>query len=125
MSNPTVSIEVFEGGDLVTVALPAKFEVCWRCEGRGKHVNPSVDGHGISPEEFAEDPSFEEAYFDGVYDIQCEKCKGQRVLAVVDVEHLDEAQRRAFEEHEAQQIERQREEASEAWLRRAESGGGW
>jgi hypothetical protein len=81
-------------GDVITynneegeeVTLRCKFEVCHRCRGTGTHVNPAVDGHGISPEEFAEDPDFEEAYFSGVYDVRCEECNGDRVVPVPDPE---------------------------------------
>jgi hypothetical protein len=61
--------------------LPTRFEVCGRCDGKGTHVNPSVDEHGISPEEFRDDPDFEEAYFGGVYDVTCYDCRGERVGA--------------------------------------------
>lgn len=59
-------------------------EVCPRCRGEGTHVNPAVDGHGISPEQFHDDPDFEEAYFSGVYDVTCEECGGKNVVDVPD-----------------------------------------
>lgn len=40
------------------IEIPAEYDVCGTCDGRGSHVNPSIDAHGISPEEFAEDPEF-------------------------------------------------------------------
>lgn len=64
------------------VEIPAQYEVCDLCQGKGKHVNPSIDSHGISPDEFAEDPDFFEDYMRGAYDIPCNKCKGQRVVPV-------------------------------------------
>ncbi len=72
----------FEG--IRKVSLPAHYEVCSRCRGTGKHVNPSIDGHGIGREEFDEDPEFEEAYFAGRYDVTCESCEGERVVLVED-----------------------------------------
>lgn len=66
------------------ISLKARYEVCPRCEGKGTHVNPSIDGHGISAQEFAEDPQFKEDYFNGVYDVPCYDCKGLRVVPVVD-----------------------------------------
>ena len=89
-------------GDAVMV-LPVRFEVCARCEGRGKHVNPAVDGHGISQEEFEQDPDFEENYFAGVYDVTCEECDGLRVIEVVDVSNLTKAQKADFEAYTAHQ----------------------
>lgn len=73
-----------EDGDEETVTLPAKFEVCGTCNGKGRHVNPSIDAHGLSAEDFAEDPSFKEDYFTGVYDVDCAECGGKRVVPEVD-----------------------------------------
>ncbi len=42
-----------------------KWEVCGTCNGRGSHVNPSIDSNGISAEEFAEDPDFQDDYLAG------------------------------------------------------------
>lgn len=60
---------------------PAHYEVCSRCRGEGKHVNPSIDGHGLGAEDF-EDEDFREAYFGGRYDVPCYECKGERVVLV-------------------------------------------
>ena len=57
--------------------MPAVYEVCETCGGKGKHVNPAIDGHGISAEEMHEDPDFAEDYFSGVYDVPCEECGGR------------------------------------------------
>jgi excinuclease UvrABC ATPase subunit len=61
-----------------------RYEVCPTCDGKGSHVNPSIDAHGISPEEFAEDPDFVESYFRGDYDVPCHLCHGKRVSLTVD-----------------------------------------
>jgi len=71
-------------GDEVEIALPARYEVCETCEGRGQHVNRAIDGNGLSREDFDEDPDFEEAYFRGDYDVACEECKGRTTVLVVD-----------------------------------------
>lgn len=73
-----------EEGTEAEVELPAKYEVCERCQGEGKHVNPSIDGNGISREDFDQDPDFEEAYFRGDYDVNCEECKGRTTVLEVD-----------------------------------------
>ncbi len=57
-----------------------KWEVCGTCDGKGAHVNPGVDAHGLSREDFEEDPDFEEDYFNGAYDVQCNECHGRRVV---------------------------------------------
>ena len=61
-----------------------KWEVCDTCEGKGSHVNPSIDCGGLSREDFDEDPDFEEGYFSGRYDVRCYGCDGRRVTAVPD-----------------------------------------
>lgn len=66
------------------VEMPFIWEVCPTCRGRGRHVNPNIDSNGISPEEFEEDPSFREDYFNGIYDVCCYGCNGKRVIAVPD-----------------------------------------
>lgn len=93
--------------------LPTHFEVCYRCEGHGTHVNPAIDGNGISAQEWNEwEDSSRSMYMNGGYDIACEDCNGMRVVPVVNEsaltkeiqdkwsKHLDdwfadEAQRRA------------------------------
>lgn len=62
---------------------PAEFAVCDVCEGKGTHVDPNIDSHGISPEEFDDDPDFRESYFSGMYDVTCYGCNGNRVVPVV------------------------------------------
>jgi hypothetical protein len=59
------------------------YEVCPLCQGRGKHVNPSIDCCGITGEDFADDPDFAEEYMAGTYDQTCNQCSGQRVVPVV------------------------------------------
>lgn len=61
-------------------AVPFKWAVCETCQGKGKHVNPSIDCDGISGEDFAEDPDFAESYMSGVYDVTCSECDGKRVV---------------------------------------------
>jgi len=80
--------------DKVQVELPGRYEVCSRCQGKGTHVNPAIDGNGLSAEDFAEDPDFEEAYFAGHYDITCQECQGQRVVPVADIAACSYAQKR-------------------------------
>jgi len=66
--------------DGAEIEVLAKFVVCPVCEGHGSHVNPSIDSQGISPDEFAEDPDFAEAYFSGQCDVNCAGCSGARVV---------------------------------------------
>lgn len=92
---PLASGEFFHftaAGAEFRVAFPVKKEVCYRCRGKGVHVNPAIDGHGISPEEFADDPDFAESYFRGDYDVSCERCNGDRVIDTVDRRRLTKFQ---------------------------------
>ncbi len=86
--------------------LPARFEVCPRCEGRGTHVNPAIDGHGISQDEWERDWDEEsrENYFSGVYDVACYECNGLRVVPVVDEDRCPPDLLAAY-------LEREREDA--------------
>lgn len=127
MSGPTIEVTVSnEGGDFVTHQLPAKLIVCSRCEGTGKHVNPSIDGNGITQSEMAElGEDFREDYMAGMYDVTCSVCLGIRVVPAIDTRRFTPVQRRAWKQHCKEIEESRRDDASEAWLRRAEAGGGW
>lgn len=71
--------------------IPAKYEVCGTCDGKGKHVNPAIDSNGLTQEDFDEQgPDFMEDYFSGVYDVPCNECHGERVAPEVDWDRLDE-----------------------------------
>jgi hypothetical protein len=79
-----------DDGDEIEVKFPAKYEVCDRCEGKGKHVNPAIDGNGLSREDFDEaGPEFFEDYMSGVYDVTCYECKGERVVLVIDEDAVE------------------------------------
>lgn len=72
-------IAIHEDGDGETHEIKCEYRVCGLCEGKGKHVNPAIDSHGISMSEFHDDPDFAEDYFGGLYDIPCNQCHGTRV----------------------------------------------
>lgn len=50
-----VTVHCFNGDGERELELPGHYEVCPRCEGKGKHVNPAIDGNGLSAEDFAEE----------------------------------------------------------------------
>jgi hypothetical protein len=70
----------------VGIRIPAKFEVCSRCQGRGSH-DPEAFSGGFSQEDFDEDPDFKESYLSGEYDVRCEECGGERVTLEPDRDH--------------------------------------
>ncbi len=75
-------------GDEITHQLPARYEVCTRCEGHGTHLNPSIGNHAFTGEEFERefDQDQREQYLTrgGIYDVNCEVCGGKRVELVID-----------------------------------------
>jgi hypothetical protein len=85
--------------------IPAKYEVCSTCGGKGKYVNPAIDNGGIPVEEFHNDPEFAEAYFGGVYDIVCEDCGGKRVIPVIDRDNLNDERKEVLIKIEEQEEE--------------------
>lgn len=64
--------------------------VCPVCDGEGKTVNPSIDAHGLTDEDFREDPDFAEDYRSGIYDITCAACHGMRVLKQARLRELEQ-----------------------------------
>jgi hypothetical protein len=112
------------GGLEITHTLPARFEVCGRCEGHGSHLTPSIGEHAYTREEFDEtfhDPDDRAEYFrrGGIYDVECTECHGRRVVPVV---HEAEATRtrrgrrvlaifEALQERHARMLAEERREA--------------
>ena len=94
-------LTIYDNGDCdeERLIVPAKFEVCGQCQGNGTHVNPSIDGHGLTREDFDADPDFEEQYFSGVFDVRCYECKGERVVKVPNWDAMTEEQRERVEDH--------------------------
>ncbi len=93
--------------DEIAVVFPAKFVACTLCEGKGKHVNPSIDAGGISTDdEFWADDQDDDAeedeessrYARGDYDVTCYACKGARVVPVIDTDAADATRVAAYEE---------------------------
>jgi len=98
------NVVISEGADI-----PIRFDVCGICDGRGSYVNPSIDSHGLTGADFAEDPDFRDSYFSGVYDITCDLCGGNRVVPVpTDVSHARALEKSAEYDYECQ-LEREAE----------------
>lgn len=74
---------VFDDDDIER-EIPTLWAVCPVCDGKGSHVNPSIDCNGLTGEDFAEDPDFAEDYFSGRYDQACNRCGGRTTVRVVD-----------------------------------------
>ena len=88
-------LTVFIGED--EIEIPTMFGVCPRCRGTGSHVNPAIDGNGLTQEDFDEaGPDFRDDYMAGVYDVACHECKGKRVIMIPDREKLSKEERAAW-----------------------------
>lgn len=76
------------------IEVPSRFKVCGRCEGRGTHTNPAIDGNGITADEMDElGDDFREDYMRGVYDVRCEECHGKQLSLVPDWDAMDDDQK--------------------------------
>jgi hypothetical protein len=104
---------IIEGEDYEEIEIPAKYEVCGTCDGKGSHVNPSIDSNGLSREDFDEDPDFREDYFSGVYDIDCNECHGNRVSPTPDWDRMKEEERTYVQEYIESYFRDQAEQAHE------------
>jgi predicted methyltransferase len=96
-------------GNDFEVFLPSKRVVCPACDGKGYYVNPNIDGNGISPLEFDEDPEFKENYLSGLYDVRCETCQGENVIQIVDMDKLTPKMRENLQRNWQQEAAHRRE----------------
>lgn len=94
-----MKILVWDGDDDIEVTLPSKRIACPTCRGKGTRVNPAIDAHGLSREDFDADPDFAEAYFSGRYDVTCDECQGANVVEVPDEARCTPAQLQAWADY--------------------------
>jgi hypothetical protein len=108
-----ITMELYDNdeGSSEEVTLPAKYEVCWRCQGAGVH--DCWEGGMTSDEMYEQGPEFVDDYFDGVYDTRCTVCRGERVLAEVDRNRLTAEMRARYDKHVQQRAEWEAELAHE------------
>lgn len=115
-------------GEEQIVNFPARNIVCYTCQGTGSTVNPDIDGNGITASEMDElGDDFREDYLSGVYDVTCRTCKGLRVIAEIDRAACNRSDilRPMLKLKDKQEADEARDDASEHWLRMAESGERW
>jgi hypothetical protein len=94
-----------EEGDEEQHEVPYKLGVCPTCEGKGSHVNPGIDAHGIGHTEWAEwDQDDRDTYQQGGYDVCCYECHGEKVVPEIDTARVDPEILRRI--HEKEQDER-------------------
>ena len=103
--------------------IPFKYRVCDLCNGKGKHVNPSIDSNGLTSEDFDQDPDFCENYFNGAYDVSCYKCGGSRVMVVYDESRANDKIKALMKDHFEQIEDWHKMLREDAYTRRMEDGG--
>ncbi len=85
-SKMTATLDYYDPDDddveILDATVEVRFEVCPTCDGRGSHVNPSIDAHGLTAEDFYEDPDFRDEYFGGAYDQPCNECGGASTVPI-------------------------------------------
>jgi hypothetical protein len=93
-----------EDGEPVTHEFAARFEVCPTCDGKGTHVNPSIDASGYYPDEDEDFYDYDDGeegspYERGVYDVPCATCAGKRVVLEIDRRAADPAILRRYDDY--------------------------
>lgn len=63
----------------VQTVVKFQYITCPTCEGKGYHVNPSIDASGLTGEDMMDD-GFREDYLSGVYNVACYHCHALRVI---------------------------------------------
>jgi len=123
-----ITVENSEHGtdeDFIETTLSAKYEICTRCRGKGSHTNPSIDGHGISADEWngpGWDDESRDMYLSGGYNVGCEAaCDNGKVL-IIDLAALTTDQTKLVEEYLEGVDESEREAAYDRRTREAEDG---
>lgn len=82
-----------------------KWVICDLCGGDGTHVNPAVDSHGLTSEDFDQDPDFAESYFRGDYDVPCRRCEGSGKVLAEKLDKIHEEEDRRAEDRRMAALE--------------------
>lgn len=122
----TVTRTVYDSDDNrveETFTVPFRYEVCDLCNGRGTHVNSSIDSNGLTSEDFDQDDDFREDYFSGAYDVPCCQCHGNKVTPKYDEARAKPDVKEKMRAYNEYRQEFAQEIVSDAYTRRMESGG--
>lgn len=79
-------------------SLPARWVICYACDGNGTHDHPAF-ADGISSEQFAEDEDFAKAYRAGRFDVSCDECGGAGKVREINEDALNAVQRGIFDRY--------------------------
>lgn len=104
--------------------VPWKYVICDHCNGHGTHVNPSIDGNGITSEEWDRDwdDDAREDYFAGVYDVSCEARCHEGKIMVPNTDNMTEEMQKIIKKWEHEESERDYENRCDARTRWYEDG---
>jgi len=83
----------------VDCAIRFTWGVCPTCDGRGSHVDPSIDRNGFQPD----GPDDMEAYIHGQFDMICNECQGRRVVPIPS-EYVKEIQEDLEDRYETERM---------------------
>lgn len=75
------------------IKVPGKRVKCEECDGTGAVLRDGLRGHAFSSEELFEDPDFAEGYFRGDYDVQCDVCRGEKIVVEPDEDRMTKRQK--------------------------------
>jgi hypothetical protein len=123
-----VGVGYDDNGEIIKKMLPAVFTVCQNCEGHGFVLNPSMAGHCYTQDEFNDafdDEDDRAEYFKrgGKYDVQCQLCKGVRVVKVIaDDDQLTDEQKEISRANESFEMGLHMDAYYDAMTMRGESG---
>jgi hypothetical protein len=120
--NPETGEKVGPGEISEEIELPAKYVVCGKCRGHGRHLNDTIRTHAYSEEDMREDPEFFEEYRKGgfgTYGVECTECQGEKVVKAVDRNRVKKA---LLKEYDKYVDEQERQAASELATYRMEMG---
>ena len=111
------AIEALGDVDEVEVIFPGKYVVCPTCNGKGRHVNPSIDAGGIGEDdEFwddDEDEYGESMYASGKYDVTCYRCAGRTTWLVIDEARANAEMLAKYHEYQDDKAEYEAERRAE------------
>lgn len=104
-----------DDGDEIDMVLPGRNELCRRCDGNGTHVNPAIDGNGLTSDDIYDlgGDDFLDDYLGGTYDTVCEQCRGDKVVVVPDEGRADPDVLAAYHQHQREEAKWAAEIAAE------------
>jgi hypothetical protein len=103
----TLTLGYDDEGEPIEVECPMRKEVCPKCRGEGRHIHQAFIDEAFTVEDAERDGlDFHDEVRRmqrGDYDVTCNKCHGQNVVDVPDLDALTPEQREALREYEEEE----------------------